>query len=114
MNIQQFAKKPELIKIEITEPEIVATYEEPISFWIYDNVDISTYFDFFKSQSDGDGDKIYEILRKLIKNEQGESCIPEDHILPVDLAIASLTAINQRLGKSRTKSSTQETGTQSA
>lgn len=113
MNIQQFAKKPELIKILIDEPEILSNYDEPISFWIYDNVDINTYFDYFKSQSDGDGEKIYGILRKLIKDEQGQPCIPEDHILPVDLAIASLTAINQRLGKLRTRSSTQETGTQS-
>jgi len=114
MNIQQFAKKPELIKVEITEEAIVSTYDEPVSFWIYDNVDIATYFDFFKSQSEGDGDKIYAILRKLVKDEQGNACIPEDHILPVDLAIACLTAINERLGKSKTKSSTQETGTQSA
>jgi len=114
MNIQQFAKKPELVKIEITEVSIVETYEEPISFWIYDNVDISTYFDFFKSQSDGDGEKIYELLRKLIRNEQGEVCIPNDHILPIDIAIASLTAINERLGKSKTKPSTPMTGTQSA
>lgn len=114
MNIQQFAKKPELIKIEITEPAIVEAYDGPVSFWIYDSIDITTYFDFFKSQADGDGEKLNEMVRKLIRNEQGEICIQEGHVLPVDLAIASLTAINERLGKSKTKSSTQEVGTQPA
>jgi hypothetical protein len=114
MNIQQFAKKPELMKIEITEPSLVEAYEGPVIFWIYDSIDITTYFDFFKSQADGDGEKLNELVRKLIRNEHGEICIDEGHILPVDLAIASLTAINERLGKSRTKPSTQSNGTQPA
>jgi hypothetical protein len=112
MNIQQFAKKPELVKIEITEPSVVESYEGPVVFWIYDSVDIATYFDFFKSQADNDGDKINELVRKLIRNEQGDVCIEEGHVLPVDLAIASLTAINEHLGKSRTKPSTPATGNQ--
>jgi len=55
MNIGQFAKKPELIKIEITTPEIVENYEGAVSYRILDSVDINTYFDFFKSQADRDG-----------------------------------------------------------
>lgn len=112
MNIQQFAKKPELVKIEITDPAVVEAYDGTVSFWIFDSVDIATYFDFFKSQAENDGEKINELVRKLIRNEQGEICIEEGHVLPVDLAVASLTAINERLGKSRTKSSIQPAGDQ--
>lgn len=112
MNIGQFAKKPELIKIELTDPDLVETYGSTISFWIMDAIDINTYFDFFKSQSDNDGEKLNRLMRELIRNEAGEPAIASDNILPVDLALASLTAINERLGKSRTKPSTQEAGKQ--
>lgn len=112
MNIQQFAKKPELIKIVIDQQELIDAYGSEINFWIFDSIDINTYFDFFKSQADSDGEKLNDLMRKLIRNEQGEICIPEGHILPVDLAIASLTAINETLGKSKTKSSTPENGNQ--
>jgi hypothetical protein len=112
MNIGQFAQKPQLIKVEIDNPDVVEAYDGVVSFWITDSVDINTYFDFFRTQSEQDGDKLNAIMRKLIKNEQGEQAIPDDHVLPIDLALASLTAINERLGKSRTKSSTQETGKQ--
>lgn len=112
MNIQQFAKKPELIKIVIDQQELIDAYGSEINFWIFDSIDINTYFDFFKSQTDSDGEKLNDLMRKLIRNEQGEICIPEGHILPVDLAIASLTAINETLGKSKTKSSTPENGNQ--
>jgi hypothetical protein len=112
MNIGQFAKKPELIKIEITDPEIVKNYDGVVSFWILDSVDINTYFEFYKSQADSDGEKLNAIMRSLILNEQGKSVIEPGHILPIDLALAALGAINDRLGKSRTKESDPTTGAQ--
>ncbi len=112
MDISKFAKKPELVKIVIDDQIIKDSYGSEINFWIYDSIDITTYFDFFKSQADNDGAKLNDLMRKIILNEQGEICIPDDHILPVDIAVASLTAINERLGKSRTKPSTPETGNQ--
>ena len=114
MNIAQFAKKPQLVKITITNPDIIEAYGNEVSFWILDSVDINTYFDFFKSQSDNDGDKINVMLRKLIRDEEGTQAIADDHVLPIDLALASLTAINDCLGKSKTKPSTQEIGLQPA
>jgi hypothetical protein len=77
-----------------------------------DSLDINTYFDFYKSQSDRDGDKLNLMLRKLILNEHAKPCIPEDHILPVDIALAALGAINDHLGKSKTKPSTEIVGNQ--
>ena len=112
MNIGQFAKKPELIKIEINAPEIVEAYDGVVSFWILDSVDINTYFDFFKSQADSDGTKLNELMRSLILDEKGKRVIADGHVLPIDLALASLTAINERLGKSKAKSSTPTTGEQ--
>jgi hypothetical protein len=112
MNIGQFAKKPELIKIVIDNPDIVEAYGSDVNFWIYDSVDINTYFEFFRSQSEGNGEKINELLRQLIRDEAGNLAIEDGNVLPIDLALASLTAINDCLGKSRTKPSTQNNGTQ--
>jgi hypothetical protein len=112
MNIGNFAKKPELIKIDITDPDIVTNYNGEVSFWLYDSVDINTYFNFFKSQADQDGSQLNELLRNLILDEQGNKAILEGNVLPVDLAIAAITAINERLGKSKTKTSIPESGNQ--
>jgi hypothetical protein len=112
MNIGNFAKKPELIKIEINDPDITANYNGEVSFWLYDSVDINTYFNFFKSQADQDGSQLNELLRNLILDEQGNKAILEGNVLPVDLAIAAITAINERLGKSKTKASIPESGNQ--
>lgn len=109
MNISKFATKPELTKIEIKNEDIIAAYG-PVFFYVYDKLDITTYFDFFKSQSEQDGNQLNAILRKLILDENGKPSMSDEQLLPIDLTIAAIAAINEQLGKSATKSSTSTTG----
>jgi len=111
MNIAEFAKKPQLLEINIDDADIVAEYGEPITFWMMDYVDVNTYFDFFKSQTDGQGDQLSLLLKKIILNKEGKPALADDQALPIDISIAALTKINETLGKSKTKSSTQAVGT---
>jgi hypothetical protein len=104
MNIKDFARKPQLVEVTIDDEDIVTAYGEAITFYMMDFVKITTYFDFFRSQSENDGDRLNDILRKIILNAQGEPALKDDEILPIDICIAALTRINQTLGKSKTKS----------
>lgn len=111
MDISKFAKKPELKKIEIANTDITEAYG-PVFFYVYDNVDITTYFDFYKSQSEQDGNQLNVILRKLILNDKGQPSMAADQMLPIDLTLAAISAINDELGKSKTKQSIPTTGEQ--
>jgi hypothetical protein len=106
MNIKQFARKPQLIEVIIDQEEIVKEYGDTITFWMYDHTDINTYFEFFKSQSTSNGTELNTIMRKIILNSEGNPSLAEDEMLPVDIALAALTKINETLGKSKAKSST--------
>ena len=106
MDIKSLARKPELYEVIIDNEDIVKEYGEPITFWMYDHVDINTYFDFFRSQSDKDGQELNALMRRLILNREGKPTLAEDEALPVDISLAALTKINETLGKSKTKSST--------
>ena len=110
MDISKFAKKPELMKVEIDDEDIVKEYGDSITFYIYDNVDISTYFDFYKVQQEQDGVKLQALMRKIILKEDATPALAADEMLPMDLTLAALVKINENLGKSKTKSLTQETG----
>jgi hypothetical protein len=77
-----------------------------------DFVDINTYFDFFRSQSDKTGDELTQLLAKLILNKEGQVVLAEGETFPIDITIAALTKINECLGKSRTKRSIPPDGTQ--
>ena len=112
MDIKSLAKKPELIKITLDAPELMEAYGEPITFWMKDFVDINTYFDFFKSQGESEGQKLNDLMRRIILKEDGQQAIDEDEALPIDIAVAALTKINETLGKSRAKSLISKTGEQ--
>jgi hypothetical protein len=110
MDLGKFAKKPQLVEVVIDDPEIITEYGESISFWMRDHLDIMTYFDFYRSQNVADTEQFNRVLSKILLNSQGQNILKEDEILPVDITLAILTRINQVLGKSKTKSSTEEVG----
>ena len=96
-NISEFAKKPKLEKLEINDAELIENYGgEPISFCIMDEMDISTYFNFYRLQ----------------QSEDGKPALGPDEVFPVDITLAILVRINDFLGKSKPKTSTPATGKQ--
>lgn len=110
MDISKLSKKPQLTKLEISDEDIVKEYGEPISFWILDEMDVSTYFNFYKFQQSQDSELLNGLLRKIILKENGKPAIADNEILPVTLTLAVLVKINEFLGKSKTKEAVQETG----
>lgn len=103
MDISNFAKKPQLTKIEISDVDIVEAYGDTITFWIMDEMDVATYFSFYKLQQAQDSKLLNELLRKVILKEDGTPSLANDEVLPVTLTLAVLMAINDFLGKSKTK-----------
>ena len=112
MDIKSLARKPQLIEIVIDEADIVSAYGEPVTFYMKDFVDINTYFEFFKSQGEKNGDNLTMILSQIILNKAGEPILGEDERLPIDISVAALTKINETLGKSNPKPLTPSSGTQ--
>lgn len=110
MDISTLAKKPQLAKLEITDEDIVKEFGEVITFYIMDEMDVNTYFNFYKFQQNQDSELLNELLRKLILKEDGKPSIGPDQVLPVSLTLAVLVAINEFLGKPKTKTTNKETG----
>jgi hypothetical protein len=110
MNITEIAKTPELEEVILDDQEIVDAYGEKISFWMFDNVGINTYFDFFKFQSTQDGEALMAVLRKVILTPDGEPALKESDVLPMDVVLAAMSKISEHLGKSRAKLSKKAVG----
>lgn len=110
MDISKLAKKPKLVELVISDEDIVEKYGEPISFWMMDEVDITTYFEFYKLQQSQETGKLYELMRTLLKKSDGTACLADDEILPVNLMLAVLVRINDFLGKSEPNVAETETG----
>jgi hypothetical protein len=112
MDIKKFARKPQLVEVALDDAALVEAYGDTIKFWMYDFVDINTYFDFFRSQSDKNDNQLNAMLRSIILNAEGKPSLEEGDSLPIDIAVAALTKINEILGKSSPKPLTSEVGNQ--
>jgi hypothetical protein len=111
MDIAKLAKKPRLEKLEITDADIVKAYGDTITFYMIDQMDVSTYFSFYKLQQAESSELLNELLRKLILNKDGKPVLAEDEVFPVNITLAILMRINEFLGKSEAQTtSIQETG----
>lgn len=112
MNINELASTPTLIKITLDDESLVETYGEPITFWAYDIVSLTTYFEFFESRSSGKYEVLNQIIKKLILLEDGTPAIKEGQDLPIDIAAQAITKLGDILGKQQGKTSTQTVGAQ--
>lgn len=112
MDIAKVAKKPELLKMTLDDEAIIKEYGEAIEFYMYDSVDIHTYFDFYRVQQEQSGPELNALMRKIILNAEGKPVIKEDEMLPVDIVFAALLKLNDNLGKLKTKPLTSQIGNQ--
>ena len=112
MDISQLAKTPKLEELIINDPDIIDRYGEAVTFWIMDQMDVSTYFNFYKLQQNEDSNLLNDLLRKLILNSEGKPCLKKDEVFPVDITLSILVKINEFLGKSNPKTSTPAIGEQ--
>ena len=110
MDITKVARKPTLTKIEVTDADIVSRYGESISFWMIDEMGIDTYFSFYRLQQEQKSEELNALFRKIILKEDGTQALSDGEVLPVDITLAVLVAINDFLGKSKPQASTSETG----
>lgn len=111
-NIKEFASVPKLTLITLDDVDLVERYGEPIVFWTYDVVGLSTYFEFFNARSEAQFEHLGKILRKLILLEDGKPALADNEDLPIDIAASAINKIGEILGKSQSRTSTQTNGKQ--
>jgi len=110
MKIQELASKPKLIEIVLDDANLVETYGEPITFYTYDIVGMSTYFDFYNSRANSEFETLAKLIRKMILDENGKPVLSDDKDLPMDIMTACIIKVGEILGKQQGKKSTPTTG----
>jgi hypothetical protein len=110
MDISTLAKIPKLAKVEITDADIVDRYGEVITFWMIDELGIDTYFKFYRLQQEQKTEELNDLLRTLIRKEDGSPALGKEEVLPIDLVLAVLVGVNDFLGKLKPKKLENKTG----
>jgi hypothetical protein len=112
MNIKEFASKPQLVEIILDDKDLVEKYGEPITFYTYNIVRMTTYFDFFNARSNNEFGNLDKMMKAMILDKDGKPVLAVDEDLPIDIAAAAINKIGEILGKPQSKASTLTTGNQ--
>ena len=98
MKLTQLAAKPQLIKITLDKPELVAKYGEPLEFYIHDRQTLDQFVKMATTGADNYGEMI-TMVNTLVLDETGAAMLNDDNVLPNDVMIAVIGAVVERLGK---------------
>lgn len=98
MKLKDLATKPKLVKVIIDDKDIVEKYGEELEFFVNDRLPIATYTKLASLKQD-DMMEMFEALRYLILDEDGNCVMDEEKILPIDLLNAAVLKVTDQLGK---------------
>jgi len=98
MKLQQLAAEPKLEKITVDADAIVEKYGEPLDFYMYDRQDMDTFMQ-LASVNQEDQTAIFNVIRGLIRDEEGKLILDNNATLPVDVMVRVIEKVVERLGK---------------
>lgn len=98
MKLSQLAAKPQLIMITLNDAETVKEFGEPVEFYTWDRQPLETFMK-IANNNGGESDKMLEVVKKLILDENGKEIITNDNMLPSKILVAVISKIVETLGK---------------
>jgi hypothetical protein len=98
MKLQELAKKPKLIELTISNPDLVEKYGEELTFFMYDRQSLDIFTKLANATQDNIGEYM-TILKDIIVNEDGQPVMDGEMVLPIDVLTEAMSLIGERLGK---------------
>jgi hypothetical protein len=98
MKLTQLTAKPQLIKIELNDEEILKEYGEPIEFWIWDRQPMSNFVKFASLRED-DVMSLMSTIQDLVLDEQGNRFLSDETTIPIPVLTKVVSRVVETLGK---------------
>lgn len=98
MKLSELTSEPKLIELTIDDKATVKTYGEPIVFYTYDRQPMEVFMKLV-NVSETDSGKLFEIIKTLVLDENGNQILADNKMLPTSILMAVITKVTQLLGK---------------
>ena len=98
MKLSKIAKKPQLIKVELDDEEVIKQFGESLEFWTWDRQPMEVFLQ-LSSVTGEDQRQVIETVRKLILYENGEPILMGEEIIPTGILLKVITKVVEGLGK---------------
>ena len=104
MNLKELAKKPQLVKVELSDAAIVEKYGDVIDFYMYDRYEMDTYLKLMNND-DQDFAGLSTVIKSMVMEQDGKPIFTDGEIIPPDVLTKMVEEVISRLGNSVTQTS---------
>jgi hypothetical protein len=98
MKLTQLAAKPQLVKIELNDEEVIKEFGEPLEFWIYDRQSMDKYVRLAQMKGENMNELI-EAVNEMVLDEEGNSIVKDGLVLPTNVMTKVIGKVVETLGK---------------
>lgn len=98
MKLSQITCEPQLVEVVLDDKEIIAKYNEPLTFYTYDRQPMDIFLRLANLDSKNTAELI-EVVRTLILDEKGKQILSDKHMLPTNVLMKAIAKVTEQLGK---------------
>lgn len=98
MKLSELTSEPKLIELTIDDKATIKAYGEPIVFYTYDRQPMEVFMKLV-NVTETDSSKLFEIIKTLVLDEDGNQILADNKMLPTSILMAVITKVTQLLGK---------------
>jgi len=98
MKLTQLTAKPQLIKIELDDEDVITEYGEAIEFWIWDRQPMSNFVKFANLKEDDIG-SMMSTIQDLVLDEHGNKFLSDETTIPIPVLTKVIGRVVETLGK---------------
>ena len=98
MKLTQLAAKPQLVKIELTDEDIVREFGEPLEFWIWDRQPMDKFVRLAQMRGE-DMSELITAVNEMVLDEEGNPIVKDGLMLPTNVMTKVIGRVVETLGK---------------
>jgi len=98
MKLSQLSAKPQLVKVELTDEDIIKEYGEAIEFYTWDRQPMDIFIKLASATQENTGGLI-EVVKTLILDEEGKQILTKENMLPTNILMKAISKVTEMLGK---------------
>lgn len=98
MKLTQLAAKPQLVKVELNDEDVVKEFGEPLEFWIWDRQPMDKFVKLAQVQADNFAELV-KTVNEMVLDEEGNPVVQGDNVLPTHVMTKVIGKVVETLGK---------------
>lgn len=98
MKLTQLAAKPKLIKVELTDEDVVKEFGESLEFYIWDRQPIDKFVKLAQMKGN-DLNELITAVNEMVLDEEGNPIIKDGLVLPTNVMTKVIGKVVETLGK---------------